>query len=59
MKTVTVPIETIQCLREHLKAANDLFNSLAGNEGNAKRKSLKPRETHSQKVKKYLKKLES
>lgn len=52
-KTITIPLETYKCLREHLDKANQIFASLGKVEGLAserKNPQPKPKETKAQQI---------
>jgi hypothetical protein len=51
-ETITIPLETYKCLREHLIKANELFSSLSGG-GSLKAPKTEPRENKKDKVNKY------
>lgn len=56
MKTIIIPLEQYECLREHLIKANEIFSSLGMvGSGASERKASKPnpKETKQEKLKKY------
>lgn len=54
METVTISKEHYECLRGHLEAATNIFNSLVvGSLPKNKTPNRPPKETKSQKVNKY------
>lgn len=57
-KTITIPLETYKCLREHLNKANEIFKSLGAN-GSVKSPKDAPKETKRQGIDKYKKLIES
>jgi len=58
VETITIPLETYKCLREHLIKANELFKSL-GAIGSVKAPKQSPRETKKQGIDRYKKLIES
>ena len=51
-ETITIPLETYKCLREHLNKANELFKSL-GAVGSVKAPRVAPTQTKKQGIDKY------
>jgi hypothetical protein len=62
LKTITIPLETYKCLREHLEKANEIFRSL-GMVGSlaseSKTPKPEPKRTKLQKINDYKKLIES
>lgn len=62
VKTITIPVETYKCLREHLEKANEIFKSL-GMVGSlaseSKAPKPEPKKTNRQKINDYKKLIES
>lgn len=61
-KTITIPIEQYKCLREHLKAATEIFQSfsIAGSNASERKASgTIPRESKATKINKYSHLIES
>lgn len=50
--TITIPMEQYKCLREHLKKANEIFNSL-GRFGGLSTPKPEPKKSKSQKINDY------
>ena len=50
--TITIPIEQYKCLREHLKKANEIFNSL-GQFGGLSTPKSEPKKSKAQKINDY------
>lgn len=62
LKTITIPLETYKCLREHLEKANEIFKSLGMVGGLASERQTpkpKPKRTNRQKINDYKKMIES
>lgn len=59
MKTITIPIEKYKCLREHLKKANEIFNSLGLVGSTSQMETPKPKRSKTQKINDYKKLIES
>ncbi|MFT5254431.1 MAG: hypothetical protein ACI87N_003501 [Flavobacteriales bacterium] len=51
-ETITIPLETYKCLREHLNKANEIFKSL-GAVGSVKTPKAAPTQTKKQGIDKY------
>ena len=62
VKTITIPLETYECLRGHLEKANEIFKSLGMVGGLASERQTskpEPKKTNRQKINDYKKLIES
>jgi hypothetical protein len=62
LETITIPMETYKCLREHLEKANEIFKSLGMVGGLASERQTpkpEPKRTNRQKIDAYKQLIES
>lgn len=62
MENITIPLETYKCLREHLKKANELFNSLGlagSNPKNSIASKLQPKQNIATRKNDYKNRIEN